>query len=175
MKAWLRDTEISSTTLTSLSYPRPILILFLLELELLIKSSVLIMWNIFLSSLLRLSRMIKFFCGLSTPTMSTIWFLYAILKGKIYLQISQSTLLNFSITWPLCTFLWRLVSSHDLRHFKWIVPYVPVHLQGEMSGFGSSSSASGLFSRSSASVPQHILQTASSDCSVKFVGLTRPA
>ena len=132
------------------------------------------MWKTFLSSLFKLSRMIKFFWGLSTPTISTIWFLYAILNGKIYLQISQSTLLNLSMTWPLCTFLYRFVSSHDLRHLRWMVPWVPMHLQGEIRGFGSSSSASGLFSRSSASVPQQILQTASSDYSVKFVGLLPP-
>ena len=106
--------------------------------------------------------------------MSTISFLYAILNGRICLHISQSTLLNLSMTWPLWTFLVDWVSSQDRRHLRWIMPCVPMQRQGEMSGFGSSPCSCA--SLSSASVPQQILQQASSsDFIVRFVCRTWPA
>lgn len=102
--------------------------------------------------------------------MSTISLLYEILKGNLVLHSSQSSFLNFKITYRPCTFVYRLVSSQPLRHLRWIIPIVPAHLQGEIRGLNSSAN-SGFFI-SSSSVPQQIRHWCSLS-SETLVGLIR--
>lgn len=59
------------------------------------------------------------------------------MRGYAVLQISHSNVFQKYDEKFVDSLDWRLTSSHDLRHSKWMQSTVPAHLQHWSNGFSS--------------------------------------